>query len=87
MNPVRENVLVKPYASDEKSVGGIFVPEAYRAISNKVLIVSVGNGSKKNPMHLKAGQTGYRVKDWGTEILIEGEKHFIMNQDAIIAVE
>lgn len=87
MIPVGQNVLVKPFPSPEITAGGLFVPESVREINNKVEIVSVGNGSPKKPMRLKAGQTGYRVKNWGEEIEIKGELHFIMNQDAIIALE
>ena len=86
IRPLHNRIVVKPYPSDEKSKGGLFVPESYREESNKVLIVAVGNGTKDKPMKLKAGQTGFRVKDHSeSEIIIEGEKHYLMNQDAIIA--
>lgn len=87
MQPIRNNVLVKPYPSDEISEGGIFVPDAARQPSNKVKIVKVGNGTKGKPMLLKEGQTGYRVKNWGQEVLVDGELHYIMEQTAIIALQ
>lgn len=87
MKPIRTQILAKPYPSDEISEGGIFVPESARTPSNKLKIVAVGNGTKDKPMKLRAGQTGYRVKDWGCEVLVNGELHFIMDQDAILAVE
>lgn len=87
MTPVRNNVLVKPYPCHEMSTGGIFVPENAKLPSNRVCIVAVGTGVPQKPMQLKAGQTGYRVKDWGQEVLIEGELHFIMDQSAIIAIQ
>jgi len=87
MIPIRTQVLVKPYPADEVSEGGIFVPENARKTSNKVKIVRVGNGTKDKPMKLKEGDTGYRVKEWGLEVLINGELHVIMDQDAIIAKE
>lgn len=79
--------MVKPFPSDEVSEFGIIVPESLRTPSNKVKVVKVGNGTKDKPMKLKAGQSGYRVKDWGCEVLIEGELYFIMDQDAILAIE
>ena len=85
MQPIRNQVLVKPFPSDEISEGGIFVPESARTVSNKVQIVKVGNGTKEKPMNLKPGETGFRVKDWGLEVLIEGEKHYLMDSDAILA--
>ena len=87
MTPIRSQVLVKPFASDEISEFGIIVPENARKPSNKVMVVKVGNGTKDKPMKLKAGQTGYRVQDWGCPVEVEGELHFIMDADAIIATE
>jgi chaperonin GroES len=86
MTPIRNQVLVKPFPADEISEGGIFVPESARKVSNKVKIVSVGGGTNARPMKLKTGQTGYRVQGWGCDILVDGELHFIMDMDAIIAV-
>jgi chaperonin GroES len=87
MTPIRNNVLVKPYPSEEISEGGIIVPESARAVSNKVLIVEVGRGTKERPMSLVKGQTGFRVKEWGEEIEINGETHYLMDQAAIIALQ
>ena len=87
MIPVRSQILVKPFPSDEISEFGIIVPENARKPSNKVKIVRVGNGTKDKPMKLKEGQVGYRVQDWGCPFLIWGELHFIMDADAIIATE
>lgn len=87
MIPIRTNVLVKPYPPDDISEGGIFVPDSAKEPSNKVLVVEVGAGTKQKPMQLKKGQTGFRVKQWGEPILIDGELHFIMEQSAIIALQ
>ncbi len=85
MKPIRKKILVKPFPADEESEGGIFVPLSAREISNKVLIVEVGNGTKDEPMRLKKGMVGFRVKNWGEEIIINGEKHYMMDQSAILA--
>ena len=82
---IRDNVLVKPFMSDEKSVGGIIVSEAHRAVSQKVKVVSVGGGTKKNPMRWKEGDTAFRVQDSGDEILIDGERYFIVKSTWLIA--
>lgn len=87
MQPIRSNVLAKPYPPDEISEGGIFIPESARSESNKMLIIAVGNGTKDRPMKFKAGQTAYRVKEWGTPVDIAGERHYLMDQDSILAVE
>lgn len=85
IKPIRSQVLLKPFPSDEQSEGGIIVSEAHRAINNKMEVVAVGNGEKGKPMRLSVGQTVFRVKDWGNEIEIEGVKHYLMKQDAILA--
>lgn len=85
MQPIRNQMLVKPFPSEEVTVGGIFVPESAREVSNKVLVVSVGNGTKEKPMTFKKGDIGYRVKDWGTEVMVDGELHFLLDSDSILA--
>lgn len=86
IQPIRNQILVRPFASDAISEGGIIVPDSCKKDSNKVEIVAVGNGTKKNPMYRKAGEIGYRVKDHGTEIWVGGEKHFLLDQSWIIAL-
>lgn len=86
MQPIRQNVLVRPLQSDSISEGGIIVPDSCKKDSNKVEVVAVGNGSKKKPMLRQVGEIGFRVKDCGVEILIHGVKHFIIDQSWIIAL-
>lgn len=86
MIPVRQNILVRPLESDNISDGGIIVPDSCKKDSNKVEVVAVGNGTKDKPMKRKIGEIGYRVKDCGTEILIDGVKHFLLDQSWIIAL-
>lgn len=87
MQPVRNNILVKPFPPDEVSEGGILVPESARKESCKMNVIAVGNGTKERKMIFKKGDVVYRVKDWGTPIDIEGERYYLMDQNAIIAKE
>mgnify|MGYP000993962647 CR=1 FL=1 len=87
MIPILNNVLVKPYPSPEITESGFYVPENAREVNNKVLVVEVGKGTDKKPMLFKKGVTAFRVKDWGTEIVINNEKHFLMDQGALLAIE
>lgn len=86
MIPIRNNVLVKPFAADEISLRGIIVPESARKDSNKVYVVKVGNGTKDKPMRLKEGMVGFRIKECGVDIIIKGEKHFLIDDNSIIAL-
>jgi co-chaperonin GroES (HSP10) len=83
--PIRDNVVVKPFPSDEASSGGIIVSEAHRAISQKVRVIATGMGTKKYPMNWKNGDVAFRVKDSGDEIVINGERHFIVKGSWLIA--
>jgi chaperonin GroES len=85
MQPIKNKVLVKPFPSDELSVGGIYVSEAHREISNKMEVISVGNGTAKTPMQFKKGDVVFRVKGCGDEFEINGEKHFLVEQSWIVA--
>lgn len=87
MKPIRSNVLVKPFPPSEQSEGGIFVPLSVRKDNNKGTVVAVGNGTKGRPMQFSPGQVVYRVKDWGMPVEIEGEKHYLMDDSAILATE
>ncbi len=85
IQPILDNVLVKPYPSDEVSEGGIFVSEAHRAVSNKMEVIAVGKGTKKTPMSFIPGDTVFRVKDGGDEIIIAGERYFLLKSGWLIA--
>lgn len=87
MTPIRNQILTKPFPSDNITEGGLFIPDSVRKPSNKMKVIKVGNGSKKKPMTLKEGQTVYRVDGWGTEVFIDGELHFLMEDNAILAVQ
>jgi chaperonin GroES len=87
MQPIRTQVLVKPYPSDEISEGGILIPESVRKPSNKVKIIKVGRGTQENPMKLKEGDTAFRVKDTGCEVMINDELHYLIDQSAILATD
>ncbi len=87
MTPIQNQILFKPFPPDEITQGGLYVPESCRKVSNRGTIVKVGNGTAKRPMHLKEGTVGHRVLNWGTEILIDNEQYFLMDEEAILAIE
>jgi len=86
IRPVRNYVLVKCFPGSEYSEGGIIVPDSVRGDSDKVEVVAVGTGTPKKPMKLKKGDIGYRVKSWGQEIEDNGEKYYLMDASAVIAL-
>jgi chaperonin GroES len=87
VKPLNNKILFKPFSGDEITEGGIIIPDTVRGESNKGTIVAVGNGTEIRPMKLKAGMIGYRVKDWGEPIEENGERYYIMEDKAILALE
>lgn len=85
IQPILQNVLIKPCKPDEISTGGIIVPDNCRERSSRAVIVKTGTGTKKKPMKFKEGQTVFHVKDCGDEIIIDGEKYYIIQQSWILA--
>lgn len=86
LRPIRNNILFKPFLGDAISEGGIVVPDSIRGESDKGIIVAVGNGSKIRPMELSEGMIGFRVHGWGEPIEENGERFYIMEDKAIIAL-
>lgn len=87
LKPIKNKVLIKLFAGDEMSSGGIIVAESFRAESNRGKVIAVGVGTKDKPMQFKAGDVVYRVQGHGEPVDIEGERHYMMDQNTILAYE
>lgn len=86
IRPLADRVLVMPAKTEEK-IGGIIIPDtASKEKPTQGVIVAVGNGTKDEPMILKAGDNVLYGKYAGTEIELEGEKYLIMRQSDVLAV-
>lgn len=85
MKPIKNQILFKPFLIEEKTEGGIFVPDSFRVESDKGEIIAVGEGTKNRPMYLKKGQIGFRVHKWGTLVEKDGESFYLMEDNAILA--
>lgn len=86
IKPLADRVLVKPAAAEEKTVGGIIIPDTAKEKPLQGSVLAVGNGTKDEDMVLKAGDTVLYGKYSGTEIELEGEKYLIMRQSDVLAV-
>jgi chaperonin GroES len=85
--PQGDRVLVEPAPAEEKTAGGIIIPDTAKEKPQKGTIVAVGPGKKKDePMTVKTGDTVFYGKYSGTEILIDGKEYLIMRQDDIFGV-
>lgn len=86
IKPLADRVLIKAAPAEEKTVGGIIIPDTAKEKTLYGEVLAVGNGTKDEEMVLKAGDTVLYGKYAGTEIEHEGEKYLIMRQSDVLAV-
>lgn len=86
IKPLADRVLIKAAPAEEKTVGGIIIPDTAKEKPLYGEVLAVGNGTKDEEMVLKAGDTVLYGKYAGTEIEHEDEKYLIMRQSDVLAV-
>jgi len=86
IKPLADRVLIKPAVAEEKSVGGIIIPDTAKEKPQKGEVVAVGNGTKDEEMIVKVKDVVLYGKYAGTELELEGEKYLIMRQSDILAI-
>ena len=86
IQPLSDRVLIAPAPAEEKTIGGIIIPNTAKEKPLQGKVVAVGEGKKDEPMVLKAGDTVLYGKYAGTEIEYEGEKYLVMRQSDVVAI-
>ena len=86
LKPLADRVIVQPTAAEEVTASGIIIPDSAKEKPLKGKVLAVGNGTKDEPMQLKAGDTVLYGKYAGTEIEFEGIKYLMMRQNDVLAV-
>ena len=86
IKPLADRVLVVPAPAEEKTIGGIIIPDTAKEKPLKGEVVAVGNGTKDEEMVVKVGDTVLYGKYAGTELELEGNKYLIMRQSDILAI-
>ncbi|MGH7824033.1 MAG: co-chaperone GroES [Candidatus Binatia bacterium] len=91
IRPLQDRVIVKRIAEEEKSKGGIIIPDTAKEKPQEGKVVAVGKGKMNEdgkiiPLDVKANDRVLFGKYSGTEINIEGEEHLIMREDDILGV-
>ena len=84
--PLHDRVLVRRVNSDEKTPGGIIIPDTAQEKPQKGHIVAVGKGTKENPITVKVGDSVLYGKYAGTELKFDGEDFLIMKESDILAI-
>ena len=83
---MKDRVLIEPALAEEKTAGGIIIPDTAKEKPQKGTVVSVGPGKKDEPMTVKVGDVVLYGKYSGTEITIDGGNYLIMRESDIVAV-
>ena len=86
IKPLADRVLIKPADAEEKTAGGIIIPDSAKEKPLKGKVIAVGNGTKDEDMVLKEGDQVLYGKYAGTEIEFEDNKYLIMRQSDILAI-
>ena len=86
ITPLHDRVIVKPAAAEEKTAGGIIIPDTAKEKPPRGTVVAAGPGKKDEPMTVKNGDTILYGKYAGTEVSFEGEDYLIMRESDILAV-
>ena len=86
VKPLSDRVLVLPNPAEEKTAGGLFIPDTAKEKPLTGKVVAVGPGTAEVKMEVAEGDTVLYGKYAGTEIHIDGEDYLIMKQSAIMAV-
>ena len=86
IQPLADRVLVKPAAAEEKTIGGIIIPDSAKEKPLRGEVIAVGEGTKEEKMLLKEGDLILYGKYAGTELEFDGEKYLIMRQSDVLAI-
>lgn len=86
IKPLADRVLVAPAATEEKTAGGIYIPDTAKEKPQKGEVVAVGPGKKDEPLTVKVGDRVLYGKYSGTELQLDGKTYLIMKESDIYAV-
>ncbi|HNS14035.1 MAG TPA: co-chaperone GroES [Syntrophorhabdaceae bacterium] len=91
IKPLYDRILVKRIEEEEKTKGGIIIPDAAKEKPQEGMVVEVGDGKildngQQAALQVKAGDKILFGKYSGTEIKIDGEEHLILREDDVLAI-
>lgn len=86
IKPLADRVLVQPAAAEERTAGGLIIPDTAKEKPQRGTVVAVGTGTKDEPITVKVGDAVLYGKYAGTEITVEGTEFLIMRESDIYAI-
>jgi chaperonin GroES len=89
--PLNDRVLIKRIASEEKTAGGLFIPETAKEKPQEGEVIAVGEGrhlenGKVRPLEVKKGDRIFFKKWSGNDVTIDGVEHVILREEEVLGV-
>lgn len=86
IKPLADRVLIEAASAEEKTTGGIIIPDTAKEKPQKGKVIAIGKGTKDDPITVKVGDNVLYGKYAGTEIALNGSDYIIMREADIFAV-
>lgn len=86
VKPLADRVLIEPAEAEQKTAGGIIIPDTAKEKPQRGTVVAVGPGKKDEPTTVKKGDKVLYGKYAGTEINVEGKDYLIMRESDLLAI-
>ena len=91
IRPLQDRVIVRRVKEEEKTKGGLYIPDTAKEKPIEGTVLAVGNGKvledgSVRKLDIKAGDRVLFGKYSGTEVKIEGEEHLILREDDVLGV-
>lgn len=91
IHPLEDRIVVKPTAAEDKSAGGILLPDTAKEKPQRAIVVAVGQGrlgdeGRRIPLSVQVGDTVIHGKYAGSEITWNGEEYKILKESEILAL-
>ena len=86
MKPIADRVIIKPAPADEKTKGGIIIPDTAKEKPQRGEIIAVGPGKDGNLMTVQVGDIVLYGKYSGQEINLDGNDYLIMREDDVLCI-
>jgi len=86
VTPLHDRVIIKAAPAEEKTAGGIIIPDTAKEKPQRGTVVAAGPGKKDEPVTVKIGDNVLYGKYAGTEIQVDGNEYLILRESDILAI-
>jgi chaperonin GroES len=91
IRPLQDRLLLRPSEGEEKTAGGIIIPDTAKEKPQEGVVIAAGKGKvrddgKITPLDVKVGDRVLYGKYSGSEVTVAGEKHVILREEDVLAI-